>query len=72
MPKPRFEGVEDSPLIMNDEEIKTLAEQIENLVREQCPKSERCGGVGSALMLAAHHLLGWNKLQGLLRGLLRD
>lgn len=67
MPKPKFEGVENSPLIMNDEEIKALAEQIENLVREQYPKSEQCEGVGPALMLATHHLLGWYGLRVLTR-----
>lgn len=62
--------VDSGPVILTDEEIKVLSGKIEALVREEYGQEvyERLvRGPGEALMLAAHHLLGWRGLRDLIR-----
>lgn len=68
MPQPMFKSG-NGPLVMSKEEIKALSEKIERLVMEECPpvNGQICEGTGEALMLAAHHLLGWRGVRALTR-----
>lgn len=68
--KPKYPTEENGPFCLTDEEIKRLASKIEEAVRGEFEPTvfeqlER--GPGDALMLAAHQLLGWDKLQRFLR-----
>lgn len=68
--QPKYPSEENGPFCLTDVEIQHLANKIEEAVRNEFEPAlfERLErGPGEALVLAAHHLLGWDKLQRLLR-----
>lgn len=51
---------------MTEDEVIALATKIEAFVRQECDVQEKTYGVGDALMLASHHLLGWRDFRKLI------
>ncbi|MBU1666116.1 MAG: hypothetical protein KKG92_12055 [Gammaproteobacteria bacterium] len=51
---------------LTEAEVAALASKIVDLVHQECDVQEKSYGVGDALMLASHHLLGWRDFRKLI------